>query len=57
MKMRGAETANRRAADSEVAEGDMVQRKQNNLSTTYDPDPYNAISKKGDLVVIGKCRP
>ena len=54
-KQRGAEAANRRAAESDVAEGDKVlllQRKQNKLSTTYDPDPYNVISKKGDLVVI-----
>ena len=54
-KKRGAEAANRRAAESDVAEGDKVlllQRKQNKLSTTYDPDPYNVVSKKGDLVVI-----
>ena len=54
-KQRGAEAANRRAAESDVAEGDRVlllQRKQNKLSTTYDPDPCNVISKKGDLVVI-----
>ena len=38
-----------------MAEGDKVlllQRKQNKLSTTHDPDPYNVVSKKGDLVVI-----
>ena len=54
-KKRGAEAANRRAAESDVAEGDKVlllQRKQNKLSTTYDPDPYSVVSKKGDLVVI-----
>ena len=54
-KKRGAEAANRRAAESDVAEGDKVlllQRKQNQLSTTYDPDPYSVVSKKGDLVVI-----
>ena len=54
-KKRGAEAANRRAAESDVAEGDKVlllQRKQNKLSTKYDPDPYNVVSKKGDLVVI-----
>ena len=54
-KKRGAEAANRRAAESDVAEGDKVlllQRKQNKLCTTYDPDPYSVVSKKGDLVVI-----
>ena len=38
-----------------VAEEDKVlllQRKQNKPSTIYDPDPYNVVSKKGDLVVI-----
>ena len=30
----------------------LLQRKQNKLSTTYDPDPYSVVSKKGDLVVI-----
>ena len=30
----------------------LLQRKQNKLSTKYDPDPYNVVSKKGDLVVI-----
>ena len=54
-KKRMAETANERAAESEVAEGDRVlllQRKQNKLSATYDPDPYSVVAKKGDLVVI-----
>ena len=54
-KKRGAEAANRRAAESDVAEGDKVlllQRKQNKLSTTFDPDPYSVVSKKGDLVII-----
>ena len=46
-RWRGAE-----AAKSDVAERNKVlllQRKQNKLSTKYDPDPYNVISKKGDL--------
>ena len=30
----------------------LLQRKQNKLSTTYNPDPYSVVSKKGDLVVI-----
>ena len=30
----------------------LLQRKQNKLCTKYDPDPYNVVSKKGDLVVI-----
>ena len=30
----------------------LLQRKQNTLSSTYDPDPYSIVSKKGDLVVI-----
>jgi len=50
-----AETANKRAAESDIAEGDKVlllKRKQNKLSAVYDPDPYSVISKKGDLVVI-----
>ena len=50
-----AEAADRRAAEPDVAEGDKVvflQRKQNKLSTTYDPNPYSVVSKKGDLVVI-----
>ena len=54
-KKRGAEAANRRAAESDIAEGDKVlllKRKQKKLSTKYDPDPYNVVSKKGDLVVI-----
>ena len=54
-KKRGAEAANKRAAEPDVAEGDKVlllQRKQNKLSTKYDPDPYNVVSKKGELVVI-----
>jgi len=52
-KKRGAEAANRRAAESDVAEGDKVlllRWKQNKLSTTYDP--YSVVSKKGALVVI-----
>ena len=54
-KRRGAETANKRAAESDVAEGDkmlLLRRKQNKLSATYDPDPYSVVSKKGDLMVI-----
>ena len=53
--MEGAETANRRALETDVAEGDrllLLQRKQNKGSATYDPDPYSVVSKKGDLVVI-----
>ena len=54
-KKRMAETANKRAAESDVAEGDKVlllKQKQNKLSAMYDPDPYDVVSKKGDLVVI-----
>ena len=56
-KKRVAETANKRAAESDIAEGDKVlrillKRRQDKLSAMYDPDPYNVISKKGDLVVI-----
>ncbi len=54
-KKRGAKTANKRAAESDIAQGDKVlllKRKQNKLSAVYDPDPYSVISKKGDLVVI-----
>ena len=54
-KKRVAETANKRAAESDIAEGDkalLLKRKQNKLSAVYDPDPYSVISKKGDLVVI-----
>ena len=54
-KKRVAETANKRAAESDIAEGDKVlllKRRQNKLSAVYDPDPYSVISKKGDLVVI-----
>ena len=50
-----AKTANKRAAESDVAEGDKVlllKQKQNKLSAMYDPDPYDLVSKKGDLVVI-----
>lgn len=50
-----AETTNKRAVESDIAEGDKVlllERKQNKLSAVYDPDPYSVISKKGDLVVI-----
>ena len=51
-KKRVAETANKRAAESDIAEGDKVlllKRKQNKLSAVYDPDPYSVISKKGGL--------
>ena len=54
-KKRVAETANKRAVESDIAEGDKVlllKRKQNKLSAVYDPDPYSVISKKGDLVDI-----
>ena len=54
-KQRGAEAANKRAAESDVAEGDKVlllKQKQNKLSTMYDPEPYSVVSKSGDLVVI-----
>ena len=27
----------------------LLRRKQNKLSTTYDPDPYSVVSKKGDI--------
>ena len=30
----------------------LKQKKQNKLSAMYDPDPYDVVSKKGDLVVI-----
>ena len=53
-KQRGAEAANKRAAESDVA-GDKVlllKQKQNKLSTMYDPEPYSVVSKSGDLVVI-----
>lgn len=56
-KKRVAETANKRAAESDVAEGDKVlllRRKQNKLSATYDPEPYSVVSKTGDLVVIAR---
>ena len=56
-KKRVAETANKRAAESGIAEGDKVlllKRRQDKLSAMYDPDPYNVISKKGDLVVIDR---
>ena len=39
----------------DVTEGDkklLLQREQNKLFTTYDPDPYSVVFKKGDLVVI-----
>lgn len=54
-KKRMAEAANKRAAESDVAEGDKVlllKQKQNKLSAMYDPDPYDVVSKKGDLEVI-----
>ena len=53
-KKRGAEAANRRAAESDVAEGTMCCycKGNNKLSTKYDPDPYNVVSKKGELVFI-----
>ena len=56
-KKRVAETANKRAAQSDIAEGDKVlllKRRQDKLSSLYDPDPYSVISEKGDLVVIGR---
>jgi len=54
-KKRVAEAANKRAAESDITEGDKVlllKRRQDKLSAMYDPDPYSVISKKGDLVVI-----
>jgi len=54
-KKRVAENANKRATESDIAEGDKVlllKRRQDKLSSVYDPDPYSVISKKGDLVVI-----
>ena len=54
-KQRAAESANKRAADSDVSEGDKVllmKQKQNKLSATYDPEPYSIVSKRGDLVII-----
>ena len=54
-KQRGAENANKRAADSDVSEGDKVllmKQRQNKLSATYDPEPYSVVSKRGDLVII-----
>ena len=53
-KQRGAESTNKRAVESDVSEGDMVflmGKKQNKLSTMYDPEPYSVVSKR-DLVVI-----
>ena len=41
-KQRGAESANKRAVDPDVSEGDKVllmKQKQNKLSATYDPEP------------------
>ena len=54
-KQRGAKNANKRAADSDVSEGDKVllmKQRQNKLSATYDPEPYSVVSKRGDLVII-----
>ena len=44
-KQRSADGANKRAAESDVSEGD-------NVSATYDPEPYSIVSKRGDVVVI-----
>ena len=52
-KKRVAETANKRATESDIA-GDKVlllKRRQDKLSAVYDPDPYSVISKKGDLTL------
>ena len=54
-KQRAAESANKRAADSDVSEGDKVllmKQKDNRLSARYDPEPYSVVSKRGDLVII-----
>ena len=54
-KQRAAESANKRAADSDVSEGYkmlLMKQKQKRLSATYDPEPYSVVSKRGDLVII-----
>ena len=50
-KKRVPETTNKRAAQSDIAEGDkmlLLKRRKDKPCAVYDPDPYSVISKKGD---------
>ena len=56
-KMKAYADAKARATPSEIAIGDLVlarQRKQNKLSTPFDPRPFRVIRKKGTMVTA--CR-
>jgi len=54
-KMKAYADAKARAAPSEIAVGDLVlarQKKQNKLSTPFDPRPFRVIRKKGTMVTV-----